>query len=66
MKKEVRKSVAKQKKYVPVTTGGGPFISEVKLSPALERLHQNIKLSSDGLICQFDSDSSHISRMLFY
>ncbi|CAI6367375.1 unnamed protein product [Macrosiphum euphorbiae] len=60
MKKEVRKSVAKQKKYV-TGTGGGPFISEVKLSPALEQLHQNIKLSSDGLICQFDSDSSHIN-----
>lgn len=65
MKKEVRKSVAKQKKYV-TGTGGGPFISEVKLSPALEQLHQNIKLGSDGLICQFDSDSSHISTMLFY
>ncbi|KAF0687775.1 myb/SANT-like DNA-binding domain-containing protein 4, partial [Aphis craccivora] len=60
MKKEVRKSVAKQKKYV-TGTGGGPFIGEAKLSPALEQLHQNIKLSSDGLICQFDSDSTHIN-----
>jgi len=65
MKKEVRKSVAKQKKYV-TGTGGGPFIGEAKLSPALEQLHQNLKLSSDGLICQFDSDSTHISTILFY
>jgi len=61
MKKEVRKSVAKQKKNV-TGTGGGPFISEAKLSPALEQLHQNIKLSSDGLICLYDSDITHISN----
>lgn len=60
MKKEVRKSVARQKNYV-TGTGGGPFIREEKLSPALEQLHQNIKISSDGLICPFDSDSIDIS-----
>lgn len=64
MKKEVRKLVARQRKY---DTGTGPFKGQEKMSPALEQLHQNIKTSSDGLIYPFDSEITNIrSTYLMY